>query len=419
MKKLACLVLLAVILVGGGCNVAKNTKEAAAQNYIMTSTQTPDSLYYWTVYNYILKTNYVREDSMPNDLASAIWQRTSRDIKENPEKKDSLVYMALTELTKCFDPYTSFFPPKEAEEWSRRYREEESFGGIGATIGYAEKDTINLRILEILDGPAKKAGLCRGDYLLKINNRICRGLKPDSAVKMIRGEIGTQVALTVRRNHTNKTRVIRIVREKIIVPSANYRILSDGSWKIGYIQLRSFDEPAVKRMIDIAFKLKSEKARGVILDLRGNGGGLVISASFIASLFFNGEVCRTRGRTEYSIYPTYDLPVALNDLPIAVLTNKHSASASEILAGALREQVNATLIGEKSYGKGCGQSSFGLGNGAMIKVTTFLWYTPKGINISGKGLEPDIEVKTTIDDYLDRGDAVIKRAIEHLRTEIK
>ncbi len=418
MKKLVYLVLAAVFMTVAAPSLIAQT--APKDTTAKTNSIAIDSCYYWGVYA-LLRTNYVKPDSTPNDSAKAIWQRVSREIKTNPASQESLIYDGLEKVAQLFDRYTCFYEPEEAKKFRLEMKEETSFYGIGAAIGYGKKDTITPRFIELYDGPAKNAGINVGDYLLKVNEHNCRGLTTNKIISLIKGPEGTTVNLTIRRKGSSEVVTLKVKRAKIVFKAVEWSIVKSGARNLGYIKLTIFNELAFNQMREAADSLIANKAEGVILDLRNNGGGLVTQTLLISGLFLGDslDIYYEQLSKNKMKFTTAYTRKTLMGLPIVVLVNKNTASASEILSGILRDIVSAKLIGETTYGKGCGQSVFDLRDGSAVKVTSFLWYTPKKVNISGVGLKPDIEVKMIIDDYLDKGDAVVEKAIEHLKTEIE
>ncbi len=413
MKKLAYLVMVAVFITAVAPSLI-------AQAVATKSVVSIDSCYYWDVY-LTMRGAYVKPDSTPDDSALVIWQRISQDVKVNPASQESLIYDGLEKVAQLFDAYTRFCRPEQVEEFNRRMKEETTYSGIGATLGYSKKDTLTPRFIKIFDGPAKNSGINVGDYLLRINGRNCRGLTINKVISLIKGPEGDTVNLTIRRKESSKIVILKVKRAKIVNKTVEWSIVKSGTRNFGYIKLTVFNELAFNQMCEAADSLIANKTEGVILDLRDNGGGRLMECLWISGLFLEDSmiVCYQR----YSKYGTYQVLVntkkTLMGLPVVVLVNQNTASASEILSGILRDIISAKLIGEATYGKGCGQSVIDLRDGSAIHVTSFLWYTPNEVNVSGSGLKPDIEVKTNLDEYLNKGDAVKNAAIEYLTNQKK
>jgi carboxyl-terminal processing protease len=290
------------------------------------------------------------------------------------------------------DPYTVYMNPKDAKAFDNEL--DGTFSGIGAELG---KDAGgNLVVISPLAGfPAEKAGLKAKDVIETINGTTTANRSIDDAVSKIRGDKGTTVTLKVLRNSTQEL-TIPIVRDTITIPSVNSQIL-DGS--IGYIQITRFSDDTVKLATDAANKFKAANVKGVVLDVRGDPGGLLDAAIGVSSLWLNNKTVLTerRGGVVVQTYDSTGLPV-LAGIPTAVLIDGGSASASEITAGALHDNKVATLIGVKSYGKGSVQQLVNFSDGSKLKVTIARWYTPDGKNIDKQGITPDQTVQRADDD---------------------
>ena len=284
------------------------------------------------------------------------------------------------------DPYTEYFNTADAKTLNNELSG--SITGIGAELG--NDDSSNLVIVSPLAGyPADKAGLKPKDIITAIDSKSTQGMSVDAAVSKIRGPAGTKVTLTIVRGDGNPFNV-PITREKITIPSVKSEI--DGS--IGYISISQFTNDTVSLATQAAQNFKDKGVKGVVLDLRGNPGGYLSGAVDISSLWLNqGQtvVSERRGTTIIDTqYATGKNP--LHGLPTVVLINNGSASASEITAGALRDNGIATLVGDKSFGKGSVQQVESLPDGSELKVTIARWYTPAGKNIDKQGITPDIKV---------------------------
>lgn len=305
------------------------------------------------------------------------------------------------------DPYTVYMSAKEAEEFEGDLNG--SFSGIGAELG--KKDG-NLVIIAPLDGsPAKKAGVRAGDVILKVNDEDSTQFSVEKAVSKIRGEAGTEVKLLLGRE--SGPAEIKITRAQISVPSVKSEIL-DGN--IGYLQLSRFDEHTAELARNAANDFKAKNVNGIILDLRNNGGGVLDASVDVAGLWMNNKVVvsEREGERVKQEHRTNNNAV-LEGVKTVVLINNGSASASEILAGALKDNGAATLLGEKTFGKGSVQQLIDLDGGAKLKVTVAHWYTPKGVNVSKEGIKPDEEVKQTTDDFNNNRDPQKDKALEQLK----
>lgn len=308
------------------------------------------------------------------------------------------------------DPYTEYFSPKDAEEFNKEL--EGSFTGIGAELG-KDKDG-NLIVVSPISGfPAEKAGMRPQDMIIKINDESTAGMSVSDAVSKIRGPKDSEVTLTILRNKTDDV-VLKIKRADITIPSVEWSVL-DGN--IGYLQVSQYSRDTVNLAIDAAKEFKQKNVKGVVLDLRGNPGGRLEAAVGLSSLWLkNGTTVlkEKRGGMVTRTYPANGNDF-LNGMPTVVLINAGSASASEITAGALRDNNAATIIGEKSYGKGVVQEIMDLPKGAELKVTVAQWVRPNGENIDKKGINPDKEIKMTDEDYANNRDPQKDAALQQLR----
>lgn len=305
------------------------------------------------------------------------------------------------------DPHTTFLSATEAAEFADDMNG--TFTGIGAELLQQNGAII---ISTPLSGfPAERAGLKARDTIIKINDEDATQLSVAEAVKKIRGEAGTTVKLSVLRN--GEALEFSIVREKITVPSVESEILEGN---IGYIQLTRFSDDTAQLAAAAAADFKAKNVRGVIVDVRNNGGGLLDSSIKVAGLWLNNKVVveeRQGGKTESSLRTGNNPP--LEGIPTVVLINGGSASASEILAGALHDHKAATLIGEKTFGKGSVQELIDLPDGAQLKVTVAHWFTPNGVNVDKEGIKPDVVVELTEEDFRNSRDPQKDRALQQLK----
>ncbi len=351
---------------------------------------TIDFSLFWKVWE-LLKDKYV--------------DRTGLDARE-------LFYGAIDGmLAATGDPYTTFFSPEE----NREFNEDISgvFEGIGAEMGM--KDNI-ITIIAPLEGmPAEKAGLLPGDKIVKIDDVASSGYSLDEAVKRIRGAKGTSVKLTIFREGDEETRDITVERGIISVKSVRSET-KEGN--IAYIRVSRFGEDTDALFTEAVKKAASDQSKGVIIDLRSNPGGFLDTAVEMASFMLpSGQIVVIEedgaGKRKELKARGGDI---LSALPTVVLINEGSASASEILAGALREnRDNVTLIGKKSYGKGSVQELIPVGKDTAVKITVARWLTPEGHQINKAGISPDIEVGMTAEDRENKRDPQLDRALEELR----
>ncbi len=312
------------------------------------------------------------------------------------------------------DPYTVFFAPKENKAFNEEIKG--SFEGIGAEIGI--KDDVLTVIAPLKDTPAWKAGLKTGDKVIKIDTITTNKMTIDKAIELIHGKGGTEVTLTILRAGENKTKEISIIRDKIQIPTIDTELRKDG---IFVIKFYSFSENSANLFRDAIIKFIDSKSNKLILDLRGNPGGYLESAVNIGSWFIDeGKTILsedTKDGAKPKIYRSHG-PRLFNDkLNFIVLVDGGSASAAEILSGALREYGIATLVGEKTFGKGSVQELVKITEDTSLKVTIANWYTPNGVSISLNGLTPDVVVQFTLKDYEAKKDPQMDKAVEILKAK--
>ncbi len=340
------------------------------------------------------------------------WRKLERNFLEK-EKIDyqEMVYGAIRGMVKSLgDPYTTFFTPKESEEF-----EEELSGkyeGVGMEIAIKEGQ---LTVVSPFEGtPAFRAGLRPGDKILKVEEVYTRDITIEEAVRLIRGPEGTEVRLLIQRTDWSEPREFKLKREVIKIPTLKWELLQDN---IGLIKIYQFNQIVNSEFKKMTNEIKKSSVDKIILDLRNNPGGYLDKAVDIAGWFLEpGKVVvwqdmgeeerkayRSKGQATFSSYPT------------VVLINQGSASGAEILAGALRDQRDILLIGEKSFGKGSVQEQINLSNGSSLKVTIARWLTPNGNSIDKEGLKPDIEIEMTEDDIKEDRDPQLDKAIEILK----
>ena len=322
-------------------------------------------------------------------------QEAYQQLKANFDgdiNQDELVYGASRGVVAAAnDPHTVFMDPKEVAEFEKSMKGDIG-GGIGAEIGMRSKHPTVIRLLD--ESPAKEAGVKVDDIIVSVNEQSVSGLTVDQVVEKIRGEIGTSVKLDVLRD--DKSETITVTRQHITSPIVEQEIIG----ATGILTVHMFNDDTGRLARAAAETFTKQGVTKVILDLRGNGGGTVTAAQALAGLWLDNQPLMTerRGGEIDKTVKTTGKPI-LSDIKTVVLINGGSASASEIVAGALSEYGKATLVGEKSYGKGSVQAIIQLSGGSMLKVTTARWYTPKGATIDGKGIEPAIEVELKVEDF--------------------
>ena len=306
------------------------------------------------------------------------------------------------------DVHTNYYTAAQSQEFNEELNN--TFSGIGVELDNNSSNQIVV-VSTLAGTPAAKAGLTTNDVISNINGKTTQGMSLDAAVDDIRGPNGSTVTLGIVRGSNNLT--VKIVRANIVVPSVNYKILANN---IGYINIISFANDTPQLAQQAANNLKQHNVRGIILDLRDNPGGLVSSAVSVSSLWLpQGSLIMTEKHNDVPVQ-TYRAVGGdvLNGIPTVVLINSGSASASEITAGALKDDHAATLVGEKSYGKGSVQQIFNLNGGSEIKVTIAHWYTPDNKNIDKIGITPDMVVPITQTDQQNGVDAQENAAITYL-----
>ncbi|MEW6172373.1 MAG: S41 family peptidase [Bacillota bacterium] len=291
------------------------------------------------------------------------------------------------------DPYSVYLEPKLYKHLKEQIRG--SFGGLGIVVGMRDDQLTVIRPFP--DTPAGRAGIKAGDVIVKIGEREVEGLDLETAVNLMRGPVGTKVTLTIMRHGSNPLRVT-LNREEISVPSVEGKLLPE---KIGYISVAQFTEKTPRELDGVINNLKARGMRAVILDLRDNPGGELYAAVAVADYFVpRGPVVYVKyrgGREEVHKADAYRL-----SLPLVVLVNENSASAAEIVAGAIKDTRTGVVIGTRTFGKGVVQTVYDLGNGAGLKLTTAKYLTPKRRDINKKGVEPDVKVEQPVDDNTDR-----------------
>ncbi|MFH0852172.1 MAG: S41 family peptidase [bacterium] len=325
-----------------------------------------------------------------------------------------MVFGAIDGMVKSLgDPYTVFMPPEEAKKFGEDIKG--SFDGIGVEIGM--RNNILTVVAPLENSPGKRAGLQAGDKILKIDDKMTTDLSVDEAVNLIRGPKGTQVTLTISRESVREPKEFKITRDTIQVPILKYEIKDAGNKKIAYVQLYQFTENAGAEFRKVVNEILGSSADGIVLDLRDNPGGYLEVAVDIASWFTDrGQliVSEDFGNGNKDEHNSFGY-AKLKSYPTVVLINQGSASASEILAGALRDDRGIKLVGQKSFGKGSVQELEEMRGGSSLKLTVAKWLTPSGHSIMEQGLEPDEKVDLTQADFDAGKDPQLDKALEMLK----
>jgi len=282
------------------------------------------------------------------------------------------------------DRFSDYFSAEMLERFNEEI--EGRFSGIGLTVSEAKR---GLRVESVFEGsPAERAGIEVGDTIVSVDGRSIAGLDSDAATALIKGPEGSEVTIGVRDGKDGGTRQERLVRAQISVPVVSGELETVGGEKLGYVRLTTFSEGAHAQLYEEVRTLQRQGARGLVLDLRGNGGGLLEEAVLTARETVVSTDSRTQG---HAVYETKggNLPA----LPIAALIDGNTASAAEILTAALADDAGAEVVGTRSYGKGVFQQEVDLSNGGALKLTVGEYFTPDGTNLAGKGIQPDVAVR--------------------------
>ncbi|OHA62657.1 MAG: hypothetical protein A2117_02260 [Candidatus Wildermuthbacteria bacterium GWA2_46_15] len=339
-----------------------------------------------------------------------VWQSLKEKfIDQNRFDNQKMLYGAISGMVRSLnDPYTVFMDPEE----SKKFLEDVSgkFEGVGMEVGQKKGQ---LQIIAPLEGtPAQKAGLRAGDKIVKIDDAFTSDMTVDDAVSQIRGKKDTQVVLTIFREGWNNTKEFKLIRDIIEVPSLKWEVKEND---VAYIKLYQFSEKASADFRKTALEILRTPTKRIVLDLRNNPGGYLEVSQDIASFFLEKDslvaIEDFGDKKEQKKYLAQGNDI-FSQLPLVVLINQGSASAAEILAGALRDNRQIKLVGETSFGKGSVQELENLTGGSSLKITVAKWLTPKGQSISDHGLTPDVQVEITDEDYQKERDPQLDKALE-------
>lgn len=344
-------------------------------------------------------------------MVQDVWEALQKEYYAQPLKQTEAVYGAVRGMVESLgDPYTSFFTPQEAKLFQDEISG--SFEGIGTEIGI--KNGKLVIIAPLPDSPAEKAGLTSGDQILSVDGKSTEGVPLDIAVQSIRGKNGTNVKLEVLQTGATVPKELTITRDSITVSSVKFSMRSDG---IGVMTLSYFGPQTKKEFTAAANAYLLQHGKGLIVDLRNNPGGYLDGAVDVAALFVDsGTLVVSEKYTDGRVirHLTKD-GGTLKGIPAVALVNKGTASAAEIVAGALQDHRKATVIGEETFGKGSVQQLQDLSDGSSLKITVAHWFTPNDRTIQDTGITPDAEVPLTSDDFNTNRDPQMDAAVNALK----
>jgi len=328
------------------------------------------------------------------DLFSEVLEKIQNEYVDEIDQVD-VMDSAINGVLQSLDPYSAYMSPEIYKEMLTETSGE--FGGLGIEITM-EAGVVKV-ITPIDNTPATRAGIKAGDYIVRINNEQVQGKTLMQSVNLMRGPVGTEIEITIRRKGLKKAKIFKIVREIIEIKSVISELKNN---EVGYLRLRAFNENSSDQLKEEILKLeKNNKPLGYIFDLRNNPGGLLSQAVRISDFFLNdGEIVSTKGRKNRENRKFFAKKGdKINGKPLIVLINQGSASAAEIVAGALQDQKRAILLGEPSYGKGSVQSIIPLKNKGAIRLTISKYYLPSGKSISEVGVLPDIKIEEKDEEF--------------------
>lgn len=336
-----------------------------------------------------------------------VWDKVKSRYVKQPTKDVDMFYGAIQGMVGSLgDPYSMYFPPQAAEDFAKDLSGE--LEGIGAEIGVKNNQLVVVAPLP--DTPAEKAGLRPGDKILYIDKESTFGMDVNTAVSKIRGKANTKVTLTITRDGLSKSAEVTITRLKINIPSILFSVKPNN---IAYLRVMQFNDDTTSQLNKYIKQIQVRGSKGIILDLRNNPGGYLDAAVDMASQWVtSGPVVSEKGMEGQNNEHATQGQHFLAGIKTIILVNKGSASASEIVAGALQDTRNAVLIGEQTYGKGSVQDFETFPDGSALKLTVAEWFTPNGRNINKEGVKPDIEIKEDWEKEKIGEDAVLSKALE-------
>ncbi len=393
-----------VLTLGAGIFIGRNWQlkpqvTIAGENQLVTST-------------ILVNRSFSATDQVDFNQFWAVWDRIKKSYVKQPVKDVDLFYGATQGLVASLnDPYSMYFPPQAADKFSKDLSGE--LEGIGAEIGL--KNGQLLIVAPLPNTPAEKGGLKAGDKILSINKESTEGMDTGVAVSKIRGKEGTAVTLSILRDGQEKPKEYTIIRAKINVPAV---IASYKPGNIAYIRIMQFNDVMMPQFNEAIKDLQKRQVKGIVIDLRNNPGGYLDSAVEMSSAWVrNGIIVSEKGINGYAQEHRSSGSHPLTGIKTVILVNRGSASASEIVAGALQDYHEATIVGEKTFGKGSVQDYQQFPDGSALKLTVAEWFTPSGKNINKEGIKPDVEIKEDWEHEKIGQDKLLDKALEVVKAK--